>query len=388
MTATQWRNRVAAAGILAAVTAPAFAQQAPAASTLLGVNCNAPPAMHCPDTECLGVMVVNPGRTVEPKSRRTFFFDCPAGYKPGDDVTFVLSLHGGGSYANWQRNYFPIMDHKDKYKLVIATPSSPYQAWDAGDDAYLQGIVDLVVGTVGKENVTAFWLAGHSQGGATSSRIICTDYFKDKVDVRISLSGGRTGSPGRAPGAGGPPGAAAPAAGAAAPQAPATPPAPAALPTCDFSNIFTQGEHEARPAEFEKSTWAQKYGCTGRVKRANVADTKQGYVWDSTRQNPGSESWGRYPKPGEAELFEYTGCKDGRVVADVIRLKKGHTEGLEPNVVDQIAKLAASAKGGKIKNGSWTPPAPPPPRTLGNAQGTTAAPRPGAAPATAPAPRN
>ena len=41
--------------------------------------------------------------------------------------------------------------------------------------------------------VTPDAVAGHSQGGLTSRRIVCTDYFKDKVDVRISLSGGRVG---------------------------------------------------------------------------------------------------------------------------------------------------------------------------------------------------
>lgn len=54
-------------------------------------------------------------------------------------------------------------------------------------------VVDLVVATVGRENVRHFILAGHSQGGFTSSRLVCTDYFKDKVDARISLSGGRVG---------------------------------------------------------------------------------------------------------------------------------------------------------------------------------------------------
>jgi len=51
------------------------------------------------------------------------------------------------------------------------------------------------VGTVGKQNVLHFILAGHSQGGLTSNRIVCTDHFKDKVDVRISLSGGASGPP-------------------------------------------------------------------------------------------------------------------------------------------------------------------------------------------------
>ena len=41
---------------------PVFAQQA---HTLLGVNCAAPPAYHCPDTDCPGSVVTQPGETVE-----------------------------------------------------------------------------------------------------------------------------------------------------------------------------------------------------------------------------------------------------------------------------------------------------------------------------------
>ncbi len=170
------------------VAAPAMAQQA---HMLLGVNCAAPPAYHCPDSDCPGPTVTQPGDTVELKTRRTFFLDCPADFKTGDKVNILLSLHGYGSYANWQRNYFPAMDVKDKYKLIVITPGSPVRYWSDADDEYLHNIVDLVVGAVGKENVQHFILAGHSQGGLTSSRLVCTDYFKDKVDVRISLSGGR-----------------------------------------------------------------------------------------------------------------------------------------------------------------------------------------------------
>lgn len=337
-----------------------------AAPRIAGADCVTPPILHCPDTECLGVMMINPGPTVEPKTRRTFFLDCPADYKPGDKVTFVLSLHGGGSYANWQRNYFPIMDQKDRYKLVIATPSSPYRVWGPGDDAYLQNIVDLVVGSIGKENVKAFWLVGHSQGGMTSNRIICTPYFKDKVDVRISLSGGRVGS-------------------APPPQFAANPALASAFatPTCDFSFIFTEGENEAKAQGglAGASAWADKYGCGPRVREPDVVDTKQGYVWDSTRQNPGSDQWGRYPKPGTAQVWVYPKCKNGMVVADVLRLSKGHTEGLEPNVVEEIVKLAAAAPGGKIERGKWSPPPVPPPPDFGLPRGFAPG---GGAPAAAP----
>ena len=40
-----------------------------------------------------------------------------------------------------------------------------------------------------------------------------------------------------------------------------------------------------------------------------------------------------------------------RVVADVVRIDKGHTEGLEPKVTEEIVKLMLSARGGKIQHG-------------------------------------
>jgi hypothetical protein len=40
------------------------------------------------------------------------------------------------------------------------------------------------------------------------------------------------------------------------------------------------------------------------------------------------------------------------VVADVERLDKGHTEGLEPHVTEAIVKLISSAPGGKVANGA------------------------------------
>jgi len=335
--------------------------------TLLGVDCTAPPIWQCTDTDCADSVVTQPGSTVEPKTRRTFFLDCPAEYSPGDKVNILLSLHGGGSFANWQRYYFPAVDVKDKYKLVIITPGSPTRAWMVEDDEYLHNIVDLVVGAVGKENVDHFILAGHSQGGMTSNRIICTDYFKDKVDVRISLSGGRIGPvtpANRGFGAGYPPVYKSGEADARQPRRmpsfprrePAGPPGGA----CDYSFIFSTGEYEFIPAE--ESPLADKYECDARVELPEVIDPKAGYVWDRRSQDPGTDGWGHYPKSGRAKVYQYPNCKDGRVIADVVKLQKGHTEGYEPNITDKIIEMAVSAKGGKIVNGSWTPPLPPPPR--------------------------
>src|SRR6267143_4914079 len=164
----------------------------------VGTTCPATPYLHCPDSECSGATVVNQRIVVGMKTRRTYFLDYPCDLKKGEKVTFILSLHGFGSYGNWQRHYFPIVDYKDKYRLVIVTPNAPPKIWSEADDEYLQNIVNFVIEQIGKENIKALWLVGHSQGGMTSNRIVRTDFFKDKVDGWLSLSGGRLGgNPGR-----------------------------------------------------------------------------------------------------------------------------------------------------------------------------------------------
>ena len=161
--------------------------------TLPGAPCVRPPVQHCPDAGCPADVVTSGGAVVEAKTSRTYFLDYPCNLKRGEKVTFILSLHGGGSYGNWQRHYFPLLDYTDKYRLVVATPFSPRRVWSAEDDGYLQNIVSSVIETIGRENIKAFWLAGHSQGGLTSTRIICSDFFATKVDGFLSLSGGRVG---------------------------------------------------------------------------------------------------------------------------------------------------------------------------------------------------
>jgi hypothetical protein len=325
-----------------------------------GAPCARPPVQHCPDAGCAADIVRSGGAVVEPKTNRTYFLDYPCDLQRGQKVTFILSLHGGGSYGNWQRHYFPLLDYTDTYRLVVATPFSPRRVWSAEDDGYLQNIVSSVIEAIGRQNIKAFWLAGHSQGGLTSSRIICSDFFATKVDGFLSLSGGRVGGQaGRASNFGVPAqtgataGRATPPAGppAGAPAGPArgalTVPQP---PMCDFSHIFTTGEHEI--SELPKSSArAQKYECSAETRRREVVDSKAGYVFDGTRQNPGSKGWGLRPRPGRADVFTYHRCKDGRVVADVVRLDKGHTEGLEPKVTEELVKLMLSARGGKIQRG-------------------------------------
>ena len=81
--------------------------------------------------------------------------------------------------------------------------------------------------------------------------------------------------------------------------------------------------------------------------RQDVVDDRAGYVYDSRPQSNPNPIWGLAPRPGRAEVFVYSGCEGGHLVADVIRLDKGHTEGLEPNVTEQIVRLMLSVGGGR-----------------------------------------
>jgi pimeloyl-ACP methyl ester carboxylesterase len=288
----------------------------------------------------------------EPQTDRTYYLDYPCDLRADEDVTFVLSLHGGGSSHTWQRRYFPAFDAKEAHRLVIATPWSPTRRWSETDDEYLRNIVTDVIQAVGRDNIQSFWLAGHSQGGSTSRRIVCTDFFRTKVDGFMSLSGGRLGGAApRAANAGRPRQADdPPPEPSAAPPATPTAQAPPRDPDCDFSHIFAIGEHEIASLP-TTSTRADMYGCDARVRQGDIVDVEPGYVHDGGHQNPATPAWGRLPRPGNAEVLVYPSCDDGRVVADVVRVDKGHTEGLEPNVTRELVRLMVSARGGKIQNG-------------------------------------
>lgn len=341
-------DRGVALGLGAALLAsPAMAKD------LMGVACSSPAPVHCADTGCTSAELGDLGNAVEAKTGRKFFLDYPCDLKPGEKVTFVLSLHGGGSIGNWQRHYFPLIDLKEKYRLVIATPSGTRNIWvPEQDDAYLQGIVEQVEAVVGKGHIKAFWLAGHSFGGQTSNRLINTnDFYRQRLTGWVSLSGGRLGSKRedvRAPiptGSGGP--------GGPPPPPPGTPPgAPmrlaadaSVLPDIVFSHIYETGEHELTAAGLPAgSRWAEKLGCGAQAKPREVTDTKAGYVQDTRVQANPNKVWGLKARPGTARIYGYPGCPGGKVVADVVRLDKGHTEGLEPRVTEEIVKLMLAAK--------------------------------------------
>ena len=280
------------------------------------------------------------------RTGRKFYLDDPDDLKPGEKLTFLLNLHGGGSIGAWQRAYFPAVDYKDKYRLVIATPSAatrePARRWvGEADDAHLRNIVEMVFAKYGRENIARFWLVGHSQGGMTSRRLLGEDkYFQDRADGFLSLSGGRIGAAERAPGftVPMPPGVKF--------AFPAFPPPPDIA--CDLSHIFAVGEHEIAGLPVT-SPLAEKYGAGPRERRADIVDGAGGKIHDTTRESYSTKGWGLKPGPGRAEIFVYPHARDGRVIADVVRIDKGHTEGLEPNVTEELVKLIVSAPGGKAR---------------------------------------
>jgi len=343
------RMMMALAAFGALVAAPVLARD------VGGVACTTPQPVRCSGEACNGAPLADLGNATDPKTGRKFWLDYPCDLKPGEKVTFILNIHGAGSIGNWQRHYFPAADYVQKYRLVVATPtaatSTPMAAggpavrrWAAdADDAHLQAITDFVFESFGRKNIKAMWLAGHSQGGFTSNRIVCSDYFKGKVDGWLSLSGGRIGAAPFNPRFG-------------PPKPDGSPPDPrpagaipaSTVPACDFSHIYETGEHEVVSLP-DTSPWAAKYHCAARVREKDIVDDKPGYVWDYARA--GYPVWGMKARPGTAQVFVYPKCDGGRVVADVMRMDKGHTEGLEPHVTEALVKMIVSAPGGKAQGG-------------------------------------
>lgn len=287
---------------------------------------------------------------IDEKTGRKFYLDDPDDLQPGEDVNFILSLHGGGSVGAWQHRYFPAHDYKERYRLVIATPSAatkePARRWVAeADDEHLRNIVEFVFAKYGVEHIRSFWLAGHSQGGMTSNRLLGQPFFCERVDGWLSLSGGRIG-PIELPEA-----FFVPVSGASGPpprMAGGARPGRASIPDCDISFIFATGEHEmvALP---ETSPWAEKYGASPRVRLPDVVDDEPGQIHDTLREGRSNASWGLLPRPGTAQVYVYPNARDNHLIADVVRLDKGHTEGLEPHITETLIEMMVQAPGGKAR---------------------------------------
>jgi hypothetical protein len=320
--------------------------------TLAGVSCDTPPPCTARSTAAPRA-ARQPGNAKEPKSGRSFFLDYPCDLKPGEPVVLLseparrrldrqlaAALLPG---ARLQGQVPPRDRDADRGHDRHDHAGAPgVRMWNAdADDAFLRDLVDYVFAEVGRASIKSFWLVGHSQGGMTSNRIVCTDFFKDKVDGWLSLSGGRIGRAEVAPDFFGPSGPPAALAGGSGPR-----PGVAAMPACDINFIFTSGEKEIVSLP-EASPWAQQYGCDARARQKDIVDGSKGYVTGATAGR--GASWGREARPGTAEVFVYPKCKGKKVVADVLRMDKGHTEGLEPKVTESLVAMMASAPGGKAR---------------------------------------
>ena len=109
--------------------------------------------------------------------------------------------------------------------------------------------------------------------------------------------------------------------------------------------IFATGELEMVKLP-ETSPWADKYGAGPRVRLPDVVDAEKGQVSDAAANR--GPSWGREERPGMAQIYVFPNARDGRVIADVVRLDKGHTEGLEPKITEELIKMMVAAPGGKL----------------------------------------
>ncbi len=287
---------------------------------------------------------------IDQATGRKFYLDVPD--DTGRPLTFLLNLHGGGSFGAWQRLYFPAHDYADAHALVVATPTAataePSRHWTAeADDEHLRNVVGLVADRFG-DQLRSFWLVGHSQGGMTCRRLLDSAFFADRADGWLSLSGGRIGGVPRAEGAGPPsyPG---------GPRMSYSPEQLARLraglsdpPGADLSFIFATGAHEIAGLPGE-SAWAERYGAGPRVREPDVVDTEAGQVWDKVREGHSTPQWGLRPRPGVARVYVYPGARGGRLIADVVRVDKGHTEGLEPRVTEKLVTMMVAAPGGKLR---------------------------------------
>ena len=56
---------------------------------------------------------------VDQQTGRKFYPDAPDDLKASEPLTFLLSVHGGGSVGAWQRWFVPAHDFKEQHRLVV-----------------------------------------------------------------------------------------------------------------------------------------------------------------------------------------------------------------------------------------------------------------------------
>jgi hypothetical protein len=81
----------------------------------------------------------------------------------------------------------------------------------------------------------------------------------------------------------------------------------------------------------------------------DVVDEAPGQIHDTLSEGHSTPAWGLFPRPGTAQVSVFRDARDGRVIADVVRLDKGQTEGFEPRITGRLVRMVCEAPGGKAR---------------------------------------
>lgn len=279
-------------------------------------ECNNP-ELDCGGIEC--PTSYHPGPIRLPGyENQAIIVDYPCDLREDEKVTFILNVHGAGSFANWQRHYFPAKDFVEEHRLIVAhpqalpQPSSTRWLMDGSDDAYIKAVIAFVDEKfASRVNINRFWIVGHSNGGLYGKEIACWPELADRITGHVNLSGTSTTFDGF---------------GVA----------------CDINFLFSRGETEVTLAAPDPNPVAERMGCDAREGPEDIVDTEAGQLYDNSGRVM-REGWGGMPAPGTAQFYQYPNCDRGLIVADYVRLAKGHTEGYEPKLTAHILERVMTA---------------------------------------------
>ncbi len=127
----------------------------------------------------------------------------PPAIDSGDPLPLVLNLHGYGSDANSQADYFLLTPESDARGFILATPDGSadffglrfWNATDAccdffrfnpDDSGYLRELIEVVAGAWAVDDQRVY-VVGHSNGGFMSHRMACD--HADRVAAVVSFAG-------------------------------------------------------------------------------------------------------------------------------------------------------------------------------------------------------
>ena len=329
--------------IVAPVSAAALAAAAAGAmtsgvraQTLAGVQCTTPAQQHCGES-CTPELLGNRGNVADPEAGREFFLDSRA----------TSRGRAGGVHPEPPRRrvhrqlaapLFPGAGLQGEYRLVVATPtaagSGPWsearRMWARGDrrrpPAEHRQPRDRALRP--GEYPERSGSPGHSQGGMTSNRLVCTDFFGQ--GRRMAQPVGRPHRPSRDR-AGLLRPAAAAGARAADPSASAGCRGPAGVRHLVHLRVRRARD---RGAAGDVAVGARSIDARRRERRADVVDEREGYVTGACARP--RRQLGLRPAAWHRGGVRVSDARGGRMVADVVRIDKGHTEGLEPEVTEAL----------------------------------------------------